>query len=91
MVEEELETFLYLADILSTLQSVREDVAGMGDEGARRATGARVASEFVIGRMGMGADEGEGEDEDEEDRAGVVDIQNRDAGEKEEEKEKAQG
>ncbi|EIM85963.1 uncharacterized protein STEHIDRAFT_139781 [Stereum hirsutum FP-91666 SS1] len=84
-------TSLDLADILSTLQSVREGVAGMGDEDARRAIGARVASEFVIGRMGMGGDEGEGEggDEGDEGGAGVVDTQDRDAGEKE--KEKVQG
>lgn len=48
-------TSLDLADILSTLQTVRECVAGMGDKDARRAIGVWVASESVV-RDWEGAD-----------------------------------
>ena len=41
-----------LGEILSTLQSVREDVAGIGDERLRREYSARLASDFVFSRMG---------------------------------------
>lgn len=53
---------LDLADILSTLQTVREDVAGMEDEDVRRMVGARVAAGFVLRRMGVGeSEDGEGD------------------------------
>ena len=42
-----------LPDILTALQTVREDVAGISDEAERRATTARFASEFVYKRMGV--------------------------------------
>ena len=48
-----------LTDILASLQTMREDVAGIEDEAQRRATTARFASEFVFQKMG--ADEGEKE------------------------------
>ncbi|KAI0056115.1 hypothetical protein BV25DRAFT_1921266 [Artomyces pyxidatus] len=41
-----------LEDILNSLQSVREEVAGMGDEEQRRAYTARFTSDFVVRRMG---------------------------------------
>ncbi|KAI0269765.1 hypothetical protein BC834DRAFT_863238 [Gloeopeniophorella convolvens] len=41
-----------LTDILSTLQTMRADVAGVEDEAQRRAMTARFASEFVFRRMG---------------------------------------
>ncbi|KAH9980342.1 hypothetical protein BGW80DRAFT_1274909, partial [Lactifluus volemus] len=43
------------------LQTVREDVAGIGDEARRREMTARFASEFVFKRMGM--DDGDIDDE----------------------------
>jgi hypothetical protein len=46
-----------LPNILSALQTVREDVAGIEDEAERRATTARFASEFVFKRMGEDEDE----------------------------------
>jgi hypothetical protein len=49
-----------LPDILSALQTIREDVAGIEDEAERRATTARFASEFVFRRMGVDGDETEG-------------------------------
>ncbi|KAI0004578.1 hypothetical protein BJV74DRAFT_385226 [Russula compacta] len=48
-----------LANILGTLQTMREDVARIEDEGERRATTARFASEFVFNRMGVDGDERE--------------------------------
>ena len=49
-----------LPNILNALQTVREDVAGLENEGERRAMTARFASEFVFKRMG--ADDGDGEE-----------------------------
>ncbi|KAH9037174.1 hypothetical protein EDB84DRAFT_1577659 [Lactarius hengduanensis] len=50
-----------LADILASLQTMREDVAGIEDEAQRKAATARFASEFVFQRMGVdGGGEGEG-------------------------------
>jgi hypothetical protein len=49
-----------LPNILSALQTIREDVAGIEDEAERRATTARFASEFVFKRMGVDGDEREG-------------------------------
>ena len=49
-----------LTDILASLQTMREDVAGIEDEAVRRATTARFASEFVFQRMGMDGGEKEG-------------------------------
>ncbi len=46
-----------LPNILSALQTVREDVAEIEDEAERRATTARFASEFVFERMGEDGDE----------------------------------
>jgi len=46
-----------LTNILSSLHSVREDVAGIEDEVQRRATTARFASEFVFKKMGVEGDE----------------------------------
>ncbi|KAI0304478.1 hypothetical protein B0F90DRAFT_1706129 [Multifurca ochricompacta] len=40
-----------LTNILSVLQTMREDVAGIEDEAQRRATTARFASEFVFERL----------------------------------------
>ena len=48
-----------LPNILSALQTIREDVAGIEDEAERRATTARFASEFVFKRMGVDGDETE--------------------------------
>ena len=48
-----------LPNILSALQTIREDVAGIEDEAERRATTARFASEFVFKRMGVDGDERE--------------------------------
>jgi len=48
-----------LTNILSTLQTMREDVAGIEDEGERRATTARFASEFVFKKMDADRDERE--------------------------------
>jgi len=48
-----------LTDMLSTLQTMREDVAGIEDEAARRVATARFASEFVFKRMGVDGDERE--------------------------------
>ncbi|KAI0322363.1 hypothetical protein OF83DRAFT_1080281 [Amylostereum chailletii] len=47
-----------LTDILGTLESVKKDVQGIEDEGARRARAAKFASEFVFERMdgGVGGD-----------------------------------
>ncbi|KAH9080609.1 hypothetical protein EDB83DRAFT_2513577 [Lactarius deliciosus] len=50
-----------LADILASLQTMREDVAGIEDEAQRKAATARFASEFVFQRMGVDGGEGEGE------------------------------
>jgi Alpha and gamma adaptin binding protein p34 len=50
---------LDLTNILSALQTVREDVAGIGDEAQRREMTARFASEFVFKRMGMDGDDDE--------------------------------
>ena len=48
-----------LTDILASLQTMRENVAGIEDEAQRRATTARLASEFVFQRMGVdGSEEG---------------------------------
>ncbi|KAH9042194.1 hypothetical protein EDB85DRAFT_2235100 [Lactarius pseudohatsudake] len=49
-----------LADILASLQTMREDVAGIEDEAQRKAATARFASEFVFQRMGVDGGEGEG-------------------------------
>jgi hypothetical protein len=49
-----------LTDILASLQTMREDVAGIEDEAERRAATAHFASEFVFQRMGV--DGGEKED-----------------------------
>ncbi|KAI9443148.1 hypothetical protein H4582DRAFT_2095767 [Lactarius indigo] len=49
-----------LADILASLQTMREDVAGIEDEAQRRAATARFASEFVLQRMGVDGGESEG-------------------------------
>jgi hypothetical protein len=46
-----------LPNILSALQTIREDVASIEDEAERRATTARFASEFVFRRMGVDGDE----------------------------------
>ncbi|KAI0036514.1 hypothetical protein K488DRAFT_67534 [Vararia minispora EC-137] len=40
-----------LVEVLGALASVRADVAGIGDESARRDAAAKFASEFVFGRM----------------------------------------
>ena len=48
-----------LPNILSALQTIREDVAGIENEAERRATTARFASEFVFKRMGVDGDEKE--------------------------------
>jgi hypothetical protein len=48
-----------LTDILASLQTMREDVAGIEDEAQRRATTARFASEFVIQKMGVDGSEKE--------------------------------
>jgi len=48
-----------LPNILSALQTIREDVAGIEDEAERRATTARFASDFVFKRMGVDGDEKE--------------------------------
>jgi hypothetical protein len=48
-----------LPNILSALQTIREDVAGIEDEAERRATTARFASEFVFRSMGVDGDERE--------------------------------
>ena len=48
-----------LPNILSALQTIREDVAGIEDEAERRATTARFASEFVFRKMGVDGDEKE--------------------------------
>jgi len=48
-----------LTDMLSTLQTMREGVAGIEDEAERRAATARFASEFVFKRMGVDGDERE--------------------------------
>ena len=48
-----------LPNILSALQTIREDVAGIENEAERRATTARFASEFVFRRMGVDGDEKE--------------------------------
>ena len=50
-----------LPNILNSLQTIREDVAGIEDEAERRATTARFASEFVYKRMGVD-DNGGGEE-----------------------------
>ena len=47
-----------LTDILGTLKTMREDVAGIENEEERKATTARFASEFVFKRMGMDEEEG---------------------------------
>jgi hypothetical protein len=49
-----------LTDILTSLQTMREDVAGIEDEAQRKATTARFASEFVLQRMGVDGGEKEG-------------------------------
>lgn len=49
-----------LTDILASLQTMREDVAGIEDEAQRRATTARFASEFVFQTMGVDGGEKEG-------------------------------
>jgi hypothetical protein len=46
-----------LTNILDTLQTMREDMAGIEDEEERRATTARFASKFVFKRMGVDGDE----------------------------------
>jgi len=49
-----------LTNILDTLQTMQEDMAGIEDEKERRATTAttaRFASEFVFKRMGVDGDE----------------------------------
>jgi hypothetical protein len=46
-----------LVNILDTLQTMREDMAGIEDEKERRATTARFASESVFKRMGVDGDE----------------------------------
>jgi len=46
-----------LTNILDTLQTMREDMAGIEDEKERRATTARFASEFVSKTMGVDGDE----------------------------------
>lgn len=48
-----------LTNILGTLQTMREDMAGIENEEERRATTARFASEFVFKRMGMDEEERE--------------------------------
>ena len=48
-----------LTNILDTLQTMREDMAGIEDEKERRATTARFTSEFVFKRMGVDGDEGD--------------------------------
>jgi hypothetical protein len=48
-----------LPNILSALQTIREDVAGIENEVERRATTARFASEFVFRRMDVDGDEKE--------------------------------
>lgn len=50
-----------LPNILNSLQTIREDVAGIEDEAERRAMTARFASEFVYKRMGVD-DNGDGEE-----------------------------
>ncbi|KAH9179169.1 hypothetical protein EDB89DRAFT_778347 [Lactarius sanguifluus] len=50
-----------LADILASLQTMREDVAGIEDEAQRKAATARFASEFVFQRMSVDGGEGDGE------------------------------
>ena len=47
---------LDLANILSTLDTMREDMAGIEDEGERRARTARFASEFVFKSMSVDGD-----------------------------------
>ncbi len=49
-----------LTDILTSLQTMREDVAGIEDEAQRRAATARFASEFVFQRMDVDGGEREG-------------------------------
>ena len=46
-----------LPNILSALQTIREDVAGIENEAERRATTACFASEFVFKTMGVDGDE----------------------------------
>jgi len=48
-----------LTNILGTLQTMREDMAGIENEEERKATTARFASEFVFKRMGMDEEERE--------------------------------
>lgn len=48
-----------LTDILASLQTMRENVAGIEDEAQRRAATARFASEFVFQRMGVDGGERE--------------------------------
>jgi Alpha and gamma adaptin binding protein p34 len=55
-----------LTNILSELQTVRENVAGIGDEARRKEMTARFASEFVFKRMRMGMDDGDVDDVDDE-------------------------
>jgi hypothetical protein len=49
-----------LTTILASLQTMRENVAGIEDEAQRRATTARFASEFVFRQMGVDGGEREG-------------------------------
>ena len=46
-----------LTNILASLQTMRENVAGIEDEAQRRATTAQFASEFVFQRMGVDGSE----------------------------------
>jgi hypothetical protein len=48
-----------LTNILGTLQTMREDMAGIENEEERKAATARFASEFVFKRMGMDEEERE--------------------------------
>ena len=48
-----------LANILGTLQTMREDMAGIENEEERKAMTARFASEFVFKRMGIDEEERE--------------------------------
>jgi hypothetical protein len=48
-----------LTNILGTLTTMREDMAGIEDEEERKATTARFASEFVFKSMGVDEEESE--------------------------------